>query len=520
MKKIMRAIISVYDKRGVTAFVSELNEMGVELYSTGGTFSMIANEGIPVKKIGDYTGFPEMMDGRVKSLHPKIHGGILAKRDNEKHLNSAKEHGVELFDLVVVNLYPFKEVVEKGLPMEDIIENIDIGGPTLIRSAAKNYRDVAIVTAPDDYLSIIEEMKENDGSLSLETRYNFSKKAFAQTALYDGFISTYFSQTSCVGEKTAGKPEIITLQFTKKEDLRYGENPHQKATVYSDVNASSGTVATAKQLQGKQLSFNNYLDLESAKNMVNDFDQPAVVILKHTNPCGAAVGNTPSEAYVRALECDPVSAFGSIVGFNRPVDGDVAKLLSKLFVEAIIAPSFDDEARSILKKKKNLRLIELGSVCENPDMDWEVKKISGGLLIEDADRKVVDKSDFEFVTDRKPTEKELSAMLFGQRIVKHVKSNAIVIASEHETVGVGAGQMSRIDSLEIALKKARKEVSDCVIASDAFFPFRDSIDKAAEVGIKAIIQPGGSVRDPEVIEACNEHGIAMVFTRARSFRHL
>ena len=520
MTKISNAIVSVYDKRGLTAFVSELDKMGINIYSTGGTYSMIAGEGIAAVKVEDYTGFPEMMNGRVKSLHPKIHGGILADRSVNAHLDSARDHDITLFDIVVVNLYPFQETVEKGMSMDDIVENIDIGGPTLIRSAAKNFRNVAVVTSPDDYWSIIEELKRNNGELSIETRFELSKKAFAHTAFYDGFISSHFSKIDHAGNKTKDDPEILTLQFTKKDTLRYGENPHQKASFYVDRNAPSGTVATAKQLHGKQLSFNNYMDLESAKNIVAEFDEPAASIMKHTNPCGAAVGKTLCEAYKLALECDPVSAFGSIVGLNREVGEDIAFEISKNFVEAVIAPSFSDKALEILKKKKNIRLVETGTVCKDPDMDWELKKVSGGLLLEDSDRHIVSEADLEFVTEKKPTEEEIKKLLFAQKIVKHVKSNAILLSDGKATVGVGAGQMSRIDSLEIAINKSKKLLKGCVMASDAFFPFRDSVDRASKEGITAIIQPGGSKRDQESIDACNEHGIAMVFTGKRCFRHL
>ncbi len=520
MRKIGTAIISVYDKRGITAFATELAKMGVKIFSTGGTCSMLKNEGVDVTKIEDYTQFPEMMDGRVKTLHPKIHGGILAIRENAEHMKSAENHGIMMFDMLVVNLYPFKEAVEKGLPIEEIIEMIDIGGPSMVRSSAKNFRDVVIVTCPDDYYLILDELKNNDGLISPETRFNLAKKAFCLTAQYDGFIASYLSQINHLGEKIMDDPDVITLQFKKKETLRYGENPHQKGTIYVDMNMPTGTLGAAKQLHGKQLSFNNYLDLESAKNIVFDFKEPACAIVKHTNPCGAAVAENPAEAYRKALAADPQSAFGSIIAFNRIIDKEAAIEIGKIFTEAIIAPGFSDEALEILKKKTNLRLLELGFPCLNPDMDWEFKKISGGLLIEDADRRTVTYDDFECVTERKPSEKELKAMLFGQKIVKHVKSNAIVIANESVTIGVGAGQMSRIDSLEIALEKANSAVTDAVIASDAFFPFRDSVEKAHSAGIKAIIQPGGSVRDAEVIEACNEYGIAMVFTKIRNFKHL
>jgi phosphoribosylaminoimidazolecarboxamide formyltransferase / IMP cyclohydrolase len=520
MGRIANSIISVYDKRGLTAFVSELDKMGIKIYSTGGSHKMIEKEGIDAVRVEDYTGFPEMMNGRVKSLHPKIHGGILACRDDENHMKSAKDHGIEMFDLVVVNLYPFQAVVEKGGNMDEIIENIDIGGPTLIRSAAKNFRNCAIVTSPDDYWEVIDELKNNDGRLSIETRFKLSKKAFSRTALYDGYIGSYLSLISSDGEKIKEDPEIITLQFTKKETLRYGENPHQKASVYVDRSSSSGTVVSAEQLHGKQLSFNNYMDLESAKNIVSDFEQPAVAIVKHTNPCGAAVAETLHEAYSLAFECDPVSAFGSIIAVNRELDEKTAGMISQLFVEAVLAPSFDEKSLELLKKKKNIRLIETGNFAKDPDMDWEFKKISGGLLVEDSDRRIITLDDLQFVTDRKPSENEIGDLLFAQNLVRHIKSNAILIASGGASLGVGAGQMSRIDALEIALKKAARPVVGAVIASDAFFPFRDCVDMAAKAGVRAIIQPGGSIRDKESVDACNEHGISMVFTGVRSFRHL
>lgn len=520
MTCISSAIISVFDKRGLTDFVSELNTLGVKIYSTGGTHKMITSEGIDAVKIEDYTKFPEMMDGRVKTMHPKIAGGILACRNNEEHMKSALDHGITMFDMVVVNLYPFKNTVEKGGPMNDIIENIDIGGPTLIRSAAKNFKDVAVITSHDDYALIIEEMKKNNGKISVETKFRLATKAFAHTALYDGYISSYFSKVDHLGLKINEDPEIITLQYVKKETLRYGENPHQKASIYTDNFFSGGTVAFAKQLHGKQLSFNNYMDLESAKNIVADLEKPAVAIVKHTNPCGVAIGKDLADAYKKALACDPVSAFGSIISVNRELDKEAAQLMKELFVEAVIAPSFSAEAVDILAKKKNIRLIETGSFAKNPDMDWEFKKISGGLLIEDADRIIITEKDLQFVTDKKPSKDQIEELLFAQNLVKHVKSNAILIARNGATIGIGAGQMSRIDALEIAIKKANSPVSGCVLASDAFFPFRDSVDKAAEYGITAIIQPGGSVRDEDSIKACNENGIAMVFTGKRSFRHL
>jgi len=520
MRPLHTAILSVFDKRGLVPFAAELARRGIVLFASGGTYAMLKKEKVPVCLIEEYTRFPEMMEGRVKTLHPLIHGGILAKRDDPGHLAAAKEHGITLFDLVVVNLYPFRETVAKKLPYEDIVENIDIGGPALIRAAAKNHCDVAVVTSPDDYQLVIEELDRHAGATSYELRRDLARKAFVHTARYDAAIAEWFSRTDATGGERDETAPFLMLDFVRKETLRYGENPHQKAALYLDGGAPSGTLARARQLGGKELSFNNYLDLEAAKNLVFEFEEPACAIMKHANPCGAAIGESPAEAYERALACDPVSAFGSVIGFNRPVDVATAHLVSKGFVEAIIAPSFEGEALEILRRKKNLRLLELGIPCRAPDRDWELKKISGGLLLEEADRRVVGDADLRVVTKRAPTPEERRRCLFGQRIVKHVKSNAIVICTDRELVGGGAGQMSRVDALEIALRKARRDVTGLAIASDAFFPFRDSIDLAASKGIEVIIQPGGSVRDEEVIAACDEHNMAMLFTGVRSFRHL
>ena len=520
MAKIKNVIISVFDKTGLVDFAAELDKAGVKIFSTGGSCKMLADNGINVTKIEDYTGFPEMMDGRVKTLHPKIHGGILARRDDANHMKAASDHGITMFDMVVVNLYPFKKTVESGKPFADIIENIDIGGPSMVRSASKNFRDVAIVTSPDDYQAILNEMKANNGEISLETRFRLASKAFRLTAAYDSYISSFLSTVDCNGEKISEDPEFINMQFVKKETLRYGENPHQKASIYIDSEAEKGTLALAEQLHGKQLSFNNYMDLEAAKNIVSGYTEPAVAIVKHTNPCGAAVGSTLSEAYNKALACDPVSAFGSIIAVNKTLDGETAEIMKALFVEAIVAPAFSDEAKAVLSKKKNIRLVEVGEFAKNFAMDVELKKISGGVLIETADRRIITEADLQFVTEKKPTPEQIKELLFAQNMVRFIKSNAILIAKNGATVGVGAGQMSRIDSLDIAIKKAQSPVEGCVMASDAFFPFRDCVDRAASVGITAIIQPGGSVRDQESIDACNEHGIPMVFTGIRSFKHL
>ncbi len=520
MKEVYRALLSVYNKKGIVNFAKSLVDKGVVLYSTGGTWQALHDAGLSVEKVEEYTGYPEMMDGRVKTLHPKIHGGILAKRNNPDHVKALQDHGMVTFDLLAVNLYPFKETVEKNEPFNEIIEKIDIGGPTMIRSAAKNFNDVAIVTDPDDYESIIEEMSEHDNALSPETRFTLATKAFSHTASYDGYIASYFSRINYIGDIRSEHPDMLHLHFIKKEELRYGENPHQPATLYLDSVVRKGTLASAEQLQGKQLSFNNYIDLDAALNIVSEFDRPAVVIIKHTNPCGIAIGRGVLDAYMAALQTDPVSAFGSIVGANRTIDKETAEEMRSLFIEAIIAPSFSEEALKIFSKKKNLRLIATGTTGDSVLEDIEYKKISGGLLVESKDRFILTPNNFTVVTETIPTEQQLSAMLFAQKAVKHVKSNAVIIANEQRAIGIGAGQMSRIDALEKAIVKSRSDIAGAVLASDAFFPFRDSVDRAAEVGITAIIQPGGSKRDNEVIQACNEHGIAMVFTGIRNFRHL
>ncbi|MCK5808097.1 bifunctional phosphoribosylaminoimidazolecarboxamide formyltransferase/IMP cyclohydrolase [bacterium] len=520
MREIKRALLSVFYKDGVVDFAKSLAAKGVVLYSTGGTWQAIHDAGISVEKVEDYTGYPEMMNGRVKTLHPKIHGGILAKRDNPEHMEALNKHGMVPFDLVAVNLYPFRETVEQGGSFEAIIEKIDIGGPTMVRSAAKNFRDVAIVTDPTDYLNILSEMEKNDNHLSLPTRFSLSAKAFSHTASYDGYIASYLSTINHQGEVEREHPDMLHLHFIKSKELRYGENPHQAATLYVNPVACKGDLASAIPLQGKQLSFNNYIDLDAAKGIVQEFSQPAVAIMKHTNPCGLAIGRDVLDAYVSALETDPVSAFGSVIGTNREVGQETAEMMRSLFVEAVIAPSFSPAALEIFAKKKNLRLIATGIMEVSDKSDYEYKKISGGLLIESKDRFVLTPNYFTVVSDRKPTEEEMNALLFAQKAVKHVKSNAIIIARNHRAVGIGAGQMSRIDALEKAIVKSRSEIKGCVLSSDAFFPFRDSVDRAAEVGIVAIIQPGGSKRDDEVIAACNEHNIAMVFTGVRTFRHL
>jgi len=520
MNRIRRVIISVTDKTGMVELARGLKEFGVEILSTGGTARTLRENGIEVREINDYTGFPEMMDGRLKTLHPRIHGGILAIRDNEEHRQAAQAHGIEFIDMVIVNLYRFEETIAKeGCTLEDAIENIDIGGPSMIRAAAKNYRYVTVVTDPGDYPVILREMRTTGGMISIETNFRCAKKAFQLTALYDGAISNYLGRVKEEGE-ILDFPDTFTFQFHRMQMLRYGENPHQKAAFYRETNPPVGTIATARQWQGKELSYNNIMDSDAAWQMVCEFDLPAAVIVKHTNPCGAAVDeNDLVTAYLRALETDPVSAFGGIVAFNRQVNARLAEELSKIFLEVIIAPGFDEEARKILVGKKNLRLLEIPWKEGERLMGLDFRRVGGGILIQEKDTSKIVVRNGRVVTKRVPTEEEWSALDFAWRVVKHVKSNAIVFAREKQLVGVGAGQMSRVDSVRIAKMKSLLPTEGAVMASDAFFPFRDGVDLAAEAGIKAVIQPGGSVRDQEVIEAADEHGLAMVFTGERHFKH-
>lgn len=518
--QIKRALISVSDKEGIVEFARGLHRMGVEILSTGGTATLISEAGIPVRLVSDYTGSPEILDGRVKTLHPKIHGAILARREKKSHMKQIAQNEIELIDLVIVNLYPFEEVTRKeGVSIEEALENIDIGGPSMLRSAAKNYPDVAVVTDPEDYQPILKEMKHN-GEISMERRSILALKVFEKTAQYDAVISNYLrSAISSQPSAIIPFPDRLTLTFQKIETLRYGENPHQQAAFYREPNAGSETLAGAKKLHGKELSYNNILDLDAALRAVRDFNAPCAVIIKHNNPCGIACGRTLLEAYTRARECDPVSAFGGIVGLNRKVDRGLAEEINKTFVEAAIAPDFDDEALKILKRKEATRLLavsEPSSLSMPTGLDF--RKVEGGLLIQNADQPK-EELKMEAVTERKPTEKELKALLFAWRVVKHIKSNAIIFTTDTQTVGIGAGQMSRVDSCKIAVMKARTPLKGTVVGSDAFFPYRDGIDEIARAGATAIIQPGGSQKDTEIITACNEHGIAMVFTGIRHFRH-
>ncbi|MGA2833948.1 MAG: bifunctional phosphoribosylaminoimidazolecarboxamide formyltransferase/IMP cyclohydrolase [Terracidiphilus sp.] len=524
-KRIRRALLSVTDKTGLVEFAQVLASFAVELISTGGTARALREAGLAVKDISDLTGFPEMLDGRVKTLHPKVHGGLLYIRGNKEHEAAVAAHGIEPIDMVVVNLYAFeKTAAQPGVAFGHLIENIDIGGPSMVRSAAKNFEDVAIVTRVADYPALIEELQSNSGALSRATRWRLAKQAFALTAAYDAAIANTLGQISEAPEPSASAvldstalPTTLRINFPLAQSLRYGENPHQRAGLYSDGTGLG--VAGARQLQGKELSFNNLVDLDACWELAQEFDEPAAIIMKHTNPCGAATGATILEAYRKALACDPVSAFGSVIGINREVDAAAAEEIAKLFVEAIAAPAFTAEARERFATKKNLRLIEVHSAPPRP----VVKHVSGGLLMQDADTGRIDAAALDpglkVVTWRPPTADELRSLLFAWRVCKHVKSNAIVYARDGQTLGVGAGQMSRVDAARFGAMKAVLPLKGCVAASDAFFPFPDGLETVAQAGATAVIQPGGSVKDQDVIDAADRLGMAMVFTGMRHFRH-
>ncbi|MCK5336536.1 MAG: bifunctional phosphoribosylaminoimidazolecarboxamide formyltransferase/IMP cyclohydrolase [Gammaproteobacteria bacterium] len=519
-RPVRRALISVSDKTGIVDFARSLHDAGVAILSTGGTAKLLADEKIPVTEVSDHTGFPEMMDGRVKTLHPKIHGGILGRRGTDDEIMA--EHGIDPIDLVVVNLYPFAETIARpDCSLADAIENIDIGGPTMVRSAAKNHNDVAIVVNPSDYDRVIAEMKADNNTLTNATRFDLAVNAFEHTAHYDGMIANYLGKITADSEHSLF-PRTFNTQYIKTQDMRYGENPHQNAAFYKEHNVTAACIATATQIQGKELSFNNIGDTDAALECVKQFeDAPACVIVKHANPCGVAVGSSLFEAYDRAYSTDPESAFGGIIAFNQELDGKTAAaIVERQFVEVIIAPSVSKAAIDIVASKKNVRLLECGQWPSKPANRYDFKRVNGGLLVQNAD--LLLHSELKVVTKREPTEQEMQDLLFTWKIAKFVKSNAIVYGKNNMTIGVGAGQMSRINSARIAGIKAEHaglEVPGSVMASDAFFPFRDGLDAAGEVGITAVIQPGGSMRDEEVIAAANEHGIAMVFTGMRHFRH-
>jgi phosphoribosylaminoimidazolecarboxamide formyltransferase/IMP cyclohydrolase len=514
MSKVRRALISVSDKTGIVELSRKLVEQEVQIISTGGTFQLLQKEGLPVTQISEVTGFPEILDGRVKTLHPKVHGGLLAVRDKASHEQACADNGIEFIDLVVVNLYPFKATITKeGFTYEEAIENIDIGGPSMLRSAAKNHRDVTVLVDPADYAVVLEELAA-DGATTLATRKRLAAKTFRHTAAYDSLIASYLT-----GEVKESLPDQLTLPYEKVSTLRYGENPHQQAAYYKNALATADQLVSAKQLQGKELSYNNIQDTNAALEIVKEFTEPAVVAVKHMNPCGVAIGETILEAYQRTYEADPVSIFGGIIAANRPIDAATASKMKEIFLEIIIAPSFSEEAQQILSEKKNLRLLELAFSNDAKQSTWKTTSIDGGILIQEQDSEKITREMCQIATDRTPTEAEWDELLFAWKVVKHVKSNAIVLTKDNRTIGVGAGQMNRVGAAEIAIRQAGESAKGAVLASDAFFPMSDTLEKAAEAGIRAIIQPGGSIRDSESIEEANKHGIAMVLTGVRHFKH-
>ena len=509
-----RALISVFDKTGIVDFAKSLDSMGWEIVSTGGTSKKLKEEGIKVQDISDLTKFPECFDGRVKTLHPNVEGGILAIRDNDKHKKQMAELGVEPIDIVVCNLYPFKQtILKQGVSHEDIIENIDIGGPTMIRAAAKNYKFVTVLTDPDDYEQVIAELKAN-GDTSAATKEMLAAKVFIHTSHYDALIADYFSKRLNITY-----PKTITLTFEKKQDLRYGENPHQSAAFYASIQGTEGTLTGAVQLHGKELSYNNIGDTDGAIETLKEFDEPTIVASKHANPCGVGSAKTIAEAYRKAYEADPVSIFGGIVAANREIDEETANEMAKTFLEVIVAPSFSKEALEILTKKKNIRLLQLENISHKNTSAVKARTVLGGLLIQDLDTQLLDEKEMKVVTKRQPTEKEMDDMLFAWKIVKHAKSNGIATAKDLTSTGVGPGQVSRIWALENAVRQGGDRIQGSVMASDAFFPFSDCVETAHQAGITAIIQPGGSVRDQDSIEAADKYGIAMIFTGMRHFKH-
>jgi phosphoribosylaminoimidazolecarboxamide formyltransferase/IMP cyclohydrolase len=508
-----RAIISVSDKTGLVDFARELIALGFDIVSTGGTFKELHEAEVPVTRISDITGFPEILDGRVKTLHPVIHAGILAKATDE-HREELKSNGIQAFDLVAVNLYPFEKVAaNRDSAEEELIENIDIGGPTMVRAAAKNFENVIIVTSPNQYGQIIEELK--CGGVSVETRKMLAAQAFGRTCAYDMAIAAEFGRRYGEG----GYPDRLLLNYEKLADLRYGENPHQTSAFYKEPVVTEKCITNAVQLHGKQLSFNNILDANDALELVKDFERPTATVVKHTNPCGAASADNITEAYERAMDVDSLSAFGGVIAVNRPLTLKIAEKVSRIFVEVLIAPSYEPGALNMLTKKKNIRILETGELGEVDQNSLDIKRVVGGALVQDRNLAHVNVRELEVISDRKPTEEELASMDYAWRVIKHVKSNSIVFAKGSVTTGIGAGQMSRVDAVKIAGFKADERAKGSAMASDAFFPFRDGIDEAAKVGVTAVIQPGGSIRDKEVIEAVNEHGMAMVFTGLREFKH-
>ncbi len=518
MAQLGKALVSVSDKTGIETMAKGLVGLGADILSTGGTAKMLQDVGVQVTEVAQYTGFPEIMNGRVKTLHPKIHGGLLGRRSVDAHMQQMTEQGIAPIDIVVVNLYPFEATTAKpGCTFEEAIENIDIGGPSMLRSAAKNHEDVLVIVDPQDYARVLEALQS--GTVSLSLRRELAKKVFAHTARYDGLIANYLNAQ--LAESTEQKfPSLLTLTYEKVDDLRYGENPHQAGAVYQDRQIGEASVCQAKQLHGKAMSYNNYLDANSALELVKEFDETAVVIVKHNNPCGVALGETAAEAYVRARETDPVSAFGGVIACNQEVDLAMAKEVTSTFVEVLIASSFTQEALTELQRKKDLRLLAAGELDISQRDGVDMKKIVGGLLVQDRDLgSLRERGDLTIPSKRQPTNEEYQACDFAWKVCKHVKSNAIVFATAQQTVGIGAGQMSRVDSVKLAQMKANLPIQGCAMASDAFFPFRDGIDAAVSAGVTAIVQPGGSIRDKEIIQAVDEHQVAMILTGMRHFRH-
>jgi phosphoribosylaminoimidazolecarboxamide formyltransferase/IMP cyclohydrolase len=513
---IKRALISVSDKTGIVELASELQKKGIEIISTGGTAKTLSAAGIKVINISDITGFPECLDGRVKTLHPKVHGGLLAIRGNEEHMKQIKELGIEPIDMVVINLYPFKQtILKENVALEEAIENIDIGGPTMLRAAAKNYQDVVVVVDPSDYERVLDEVKSS-GDVSIKTKFKLAYKVFEHTSHYDTLIAKYLRDN--LGEEFF--PETLTLTFEKAQDMRYGENPHQKAVFYKEVGANTGCLTNSTQLHGKELSYNNINDANGAIELLKEFDEPAAIIVKHANPCGVATAASIREAYVLAYEADPVSAFGGIIAINRPVDAVTAEEISKVFYEIVIAPSFNKDALEILEKKKNIRLLKLENISSKlPEGTLDMKKVAGGLLVQNYNNELFNSSEIKCVTDVKPTDEQMKDLIFAMKVVKHTKSNGIALAKNSQTIGIGPGQTNRVTALKIAIEYGKDRTMGAVMASDAFFPFSDCVEAAHTAGIKAIIQPGGSVRDQESIDACNKYGIAMIFTGMRHFKH-
>jgi phosphoribosylaminoimidazolecarboxamide formyltransferase/IMP cyclohydrolase len=510
--RVARAILSVSDKTGIVEFARGLAELGIEIVSTGGTAQTLADAGVPTRGISDFTGFPEIMDGRVKTLHPKLYAGLLAVRDDASHLQAAEEHDVELVDLVCVNLYPFERFAgRRGATEAEVIENIDIGGPTMIRAAAKNFAFAAPVVSPASYDAVLAELRESDGRLSLPTRESLAAEAFAYTARYDTAITRWFQ------EKREDFPPLFVRAYEKELDLPYGENPHQRAAYYSQVGARIHVLSMVSQLGGKELSFNNLLDLDSARLLLGEFQIPTCVIVKHNNPCGTAVSGDVQEAYERAFACDPISAFGGVVCLNRPVDAQLAAALLEQFIEVLFAPGYTDEALELLSQKQNMRILRDQERRSVSALEPAMRQVIGGMLVQDRD--LEDAGETQVVTERRPTEAERQELAFAWKVCKHVRSNAIVLSKDLATVGVGAGQMSRVDSVRLAIEKSRPDLHGAVMASDAFFPFPDGPQMAIDAGITAIIQPGGSVRDPEVVKAADAAGIAMIFTSRRHFKH-